>query len=150
MGKQASHLTLDQIKNRATISLAELGSLFGIDEDSASKAVRSGQVPAFRIGRLWRIPVPKLLAMLGHQEPVGQQGSAEVVVEQEDPALSDGNACVRARAFIDAQEGEFRFSDVMRGANASSASVNAVLKAYQQAGRLVRVSRGRYQRNGEA
>lgn len=58
-------MTLDYIRNLPFLTTAQTARLFEIDEDSARKAFAAGQIPAVRIGRLWRVPVPKLLAMLG-------------------------------------------------------------------------------------
>jgi excisionase family DNA binding protein len=55
---------LDSIRDRATISATELGALLNLDMDSTRKALRNGELPAFKVGGLWRIPVPKLLALL--------------------------------------------------------------------------------------
>jgi len=58
---------LDELKRsgRATISVEELSGLLGISLGSARKAVRSGQIPALRLGARWLIPVPRLLQLLG-------------------------------------------------------------------------------------
>lgn len=61
----ATCVTLDEIRTRATISAHEAAALLGIDHDSVLKALRRGEIPGFRVGRLWRVPVPKLLAQLG-------------------------------------------------------------------------------------
>lgn len=37
------------------IGIAELAAMLGVSTDTAYSLVRSGDVPAFRIGRLWRV-----------------------------------------------------------------------------------------------
>ena len=76
MTSSQPRLTLDQIKDRATIDAYEFANLFAMDHDSALKAMRNGEVPAFKVGRLWRVPVPKLLAMLGCAEAEPAQEAA--------------------------------------------------------------------------
>lgn len=58
-------IDLDSIRSRATISAPELARLLDLDHDSTLKALHAGELPGFRVGRLWRIPVPSLLAKLG-------------------------------------------------------------------------------------
>ena len=55
---------LDSIRSRATLDTNELAALLNMDRDSVLKALRNGELPGLKIGRLWRIPVPKLLALL--------------------------------------------------------------------------------------
>jgi excisionase family DNA binding protein len=60
-------LTLASVRDRATITPVELAELLDMDMDmdSVLKALRNGELPGFKVGRLWRIPVPKVLALLG-------------------------------------------------------------------------------------
>lgn len=60
----SDRITIDDIRGRATITPDEVASLFDLDPDSVLKALRLGELPGFRVGRLWRVPVPKLLALL--------------------------------------------------------------------------------------
>lgn len=48
-----------------TVSVEEAGELLGISRRSAYRAVERGELPALRVGRLLRVPTPKLLALLG-------------------------------------------------------------------------------------
>lgn len=49
----------------ATISVEEAGQLLGIGRSAAYEAVRRGEIPVLPIGRRYRVPVPRLLALLG-------------------------------------------------------------------------------------
>lgn len=64
-----SRIRLDDVRNLATIDPATLASLWDIDYDTVIKGLRNGEIPGFRVGRRWRIPVPRLLAMLGDAGP---------------------------------------------------------------------------------
>lgn len=58
-------LTLDDIRGRATISIPEAGQLLGIGRDAAYIAADRGQIPTLQLSRSRRVPVPKLLELLG-------------------------------------------------------------------------------------
>lgn len=58
-------LTLSEIRNRATISVDEAGSMLGLGHGSSYKAVHSGDIPTLRIGRRLVVPVPAFLALIG-------------------------------------------------------------------------------------
>ena len=68
-------LTLDDVRGRATISVAEAAQILGIVVNQAYAAVDSGQVEALRFGRSIRVSVPRLLASLGDtpREPAPPQ-----------------------------------------------------------------------------
>lgn len=58
-------LTLDDIRDRATINVEEVALVLGISRLSAYTHARSGDAfPVKRIGRRWLVPVPALLAWL--------------------------------------------------------------------------------------
>jgi excisionase family DNA binding protein len=49
----------------ATITVPEAGALLGIGRDAAYAAAERGQIPTLRLGRNLRVPVPRLLELLG-------------------------------------------------------------------------------------
>jgi excisionase family DNA binding protein len=58
-------ITLDDIRQRPTISVPEAGELLGIGKNAAYRAADQGQIPVLHLGRTLRVPVPKLLELLG-------------------------------------------------------------------------------------
>jgi excisionase family DNA binding protein len=58
-------LTLDDIRNRATISIPEAAQVLGIGRDAAYAAAVRGEIPVLSLGRALRVPVPKLLRLIG-------------------------------------------------------------------------------------
>lgn len=58
-------LTLDEIRNRPSLTVVEAGRALGLGQVAAYRAVRSGDIPSVRIGARIVVPVPKLLALLG-------------------------------------------------------------------------------------
>lgn len=58
-------MTVDDVRGRATISVAECAQLLGVGKDNCYAAVRAGEIPSLRIGRRLVIPVAKLLALIG-------------------------------------------------------------------------------------
>lgn len=63
--KTASVLTIDDLRSRPTITVAEAAAVLGIHRDSAYQGVRSGDIPSIRIGSRYVIPTARLLALLG-------------------------------------------------------------------------------------
>ena len=60
------------IVEKRTISVEEAGQYLGIGRSAAYEGVRSGDIPAIRIGRRWLVPVAALDRMLnqaGQGEP---------------------------------------------------------------------------------
>ena len=53
---------------RPWVTVAELAAILGVADRTAYEAVRSGEVPAFRIGRQYRIPTARLRALLGLED----------------------------------------------------------------------------------
>ena len=51
-------------QSELTISVPEAGRRLGIGEYAAYNAVNKGEIPAIRIGRLWRVPVAAFEKML--------------------------------------------------------------------------------------
>jgi excisionase family DNA binding protein len=58
-------LTLDAIRNRATITIEEAAAVLGVSRGVAYESARCGQLPVLTLGRRRLVPVPKLLALLG-------------------------------------------------------------------------------------
>ncbi|MGZ0711120.1 helix-turn-helix domain-containing protein (plasmid) [Coraliomargarita sp. W4R53] len=62
----SERLTLDDVRNRATITVDEAAVLLSISRASAYAAARVGdQFPVRRLGRRLLVPVPALLVWLG-------------------------------------------------------------------------------------
>jgi len=51
-------------KESLTMSVPEAGRELGVGRDAAYQAVRSGQIPSIKIGRLLRVPRAALSKML--------------------------------------------------------------------------------------
>lgn len=60
-----TRLTLTEIRGLATISVPEAGALLDIGRDAAYAAADRGEIPTLRLGRSLRVPVPRLLELLG-------------------------------------------------------------------------------------
>ena len=57
---------IDSIRGKATIPLwPDAGRLLGVSRNVAYDAARRGAIPTLKLGKNIRVPVPKLLAMLG-------------------------------------------------------------------------------------
>lgn len=56
---------LDDIRDRATITVEEAARVLGIGRTSAYEAARRGDIPTVRVGRRVVVPVPALLRLLG-------------------------------------------------------------------------------------
>jgi len=54
-----------ELSGRLTCSVPEAAKALGIGRDAAYAAVERGEIPVLRLGRTIRVPVPKLLALLG-------------------------------------------------------------------------------------
>jgi excisionase family DNA binding protein len=58
-------LNLQSLRERVFITAAEAADLYQLDMDTTLKCLRNGEIPGFKVGRQWRIPAAKLLALLG-------------------------------------------------------------------------------------
>ncbi len=58
-------MNIDEIKGRATVTVVEAGAVLGIGRDAAYAAAARGEIPVLKLGRALRVPVPRLLLMLG-------------------------------------------------------------------------------------
>jgi excisionase family DNA binding protein len=70
--------TLDDIRGRATISVPEAGQVLGIGRDAAYAAASRGEIPVLSLGRSLRVPVPKLLRLLGLEDSEGEPDSSPI------------------------------------------------------------------------
>lgn len=62
-------MTLDDLRHRATITIAECAELMGMGLRQCYEAAHAGRIPAIRIGeRRLVVPVPALLRLLGETE----------------------------------------------------------------------------------
>lgn len=68
--------TLADIRGLATISVPEAGALLGIGRDAAYVAADRGEIPVLRLGRALRVPVPRLLDLLGMPQTDSEPGPA--------------------------------------------------------------------------
>lgn len=58
-------MNIEELRRRTTITVPEAGEVLGIGRSAAYIAAERGEIPVLHFGRLLRVPVPKLLAMLG-------------------------------------------------------------------------------------
>ena len=58
---------------RPTISVEQAGNILDLSRNSAYRAVRSGELPSIKIGRIVRVPTAKLCEMLGLPMVAGGQ-----------------------------------------------------------------------------
>ena len=65
---------LDEIRDRATLTVEEAAELLGVGRSCAYDAARRGDIPAVRLGRRLVVPVPALIRLL--EEPVGEEQPA--------------------------------------------------------------------------
>jgi excisionase family DNA binding protein len=59
-----------------TCSVPEAGELLGIGRDAAYAAAGRNEIPTLRLGRTLRVPVPKLLELLGATPDMSEPGLA--------------------------------------------------------------------------
>jgi excisionase family DNA binding protein len=71
-------LTLDDIRNCATITVPEAGQVLGLGRDSAYRAAERGELPTLKLGRRLLVPVPKLLRLLGLEDSEGEPVSSPI------------------------------------------------------------------------
>lgn len=61
-------MTIDEIRNRATITPAEASDLLGMGMQQTYSALKDGSLPSIRLSRRILVPVPALLRLLGDIE----------------------------------------------------------------------------------
>lgn len=62
---QIRHSIVDELAERATISIEEAAPVLGLGRTAAYEAARRGEFPTRRLGRRVVVPVPALLEWLG-------------------------------------------------------------------------------------
>lgn len=77
-----------------TCSVPEAGQLLGIGKASAYAAAARGEIPTLRLGRSLRVPMPKLLALVGALEAgvAGPDSPATANTEPVKGAQDDGTS----------------------------------------------------------
>ncbi len=68
-GCKRQPLALTELSSRIVITVPEYAATFDVDERTARRAIREGQLHALRIGDTWRIPVAPLLQKCGLADP---------------------------------------------------------------------------------
>ena len=63
--QQATPFTLDQLAEKATITIEQAARVLGLGRTAAYDAARRGELPTRRLGRRLLVPVPALLEWLG-------------------------------------------------------------------------------------
>lgn len=53
------------LDGRLVASITDVAALLETDPRTVLRGIEAGDIPAVKVGRVWRIPVPKLKAMLG-------------------------------------------------------------------------------------
>jgi excisionase family DNA binding protein len=71
-----TRLTIADVAGKATISVPEAGQVLDIGRDAAYAAAERGEIPVLRLGRSLRVPVPKLLRLLGVSGPENSDAAA--------------------------------------------------------------------------
>lgn len=64
---------LDEVRDRATLTVEEAAELLGVGRSCAYDAARRGDLPTVRLGRRLVVPVPALMRLL--EEPL-KEGQA--------------------------------------------------------------------------
>ena len=58
-----------------TVNVEEAGQILGIGRNSAYEAVRRGEIPVIKIGKLLRVPVVALERMLEEARPTPREST---------------------------------------------------------------------------
>ena len=58
-------MNLEDLAGQLTVSVPVAGQALGIGKDASYAAAARGDIPTLRLGRTLRVPVAKLLQMLG-------------------------------------------------------------------------------------
>jgi hypothetical protein len=66
-------LTIADIADLPTVDVPTAGQVLGIGRDASYAAAARGEIPTLRLGRSLRVPVPKLLELLGASSPTDSE-----------------------------------------------------------------------------
>jgi len=66
--RKGLEMTLDELKDKTTISVEEAAPILGISRGAAYQAAKTGELPTLRIGRRIVVPVIPLLKLIGVEE----------------------------------------------------------------------------------
>jgi excisionase family DNA binding protein len=61
------------MSERLVLTVEETAELLGLSRGAAYEGVRSGDIPAVRVGRRWLVPRGRLLELLGADENTHQR-----------------------------------------------------------------------------
>lgn len=79
-------MRLEDLDGKATISIPEAGEICGLKKSHAYAAAAAGQIPVISFGNRKRVPVARLLALLGREE----KPRAEEIAIPHDPTVPTG------------------------------------------------------------
>lgn len=71
-----SALTMTELRDRATVSVPEAGSLLGLSRNSAYAAANRGDIPTISIGGRKVVPAARLLVLLEGTDDRSSSASA--------------------------------------------------------------------------
>ena len=57
--------SVEYLRSRTTVSIAEAGAWLGMSTAAAYRAAQDGTLPVLRVGKRRRVPTPRLLALVG-------------------------------------------------------------------------------------
>lgn len=72
----AHAISLTELRQRATVTVAEAGELLGVSRAHAFNLARSGELPTLKLGRRRVVSAPRLLAMLDASPDMESEGPA--------------------------------------------------------------------------
>jgi excisionase family DNA binding protein len=82
-------LNLDDVRRRATITVPEAGQLLSLGRDSSYRAAARGEIPTLRLGRSLRVPVPKLLELIGIPQADSEASAPTDALAQPTPKAQE-------------------------------------------------------------
>jgi excisionase family DNA binding protein len=63
-----SALTIEELRAKLFVTATDVAALMGVDQRTVRRGIEDGAIPAVRLGRIYRIPVPAFLALCGLAE----------------------------------------------------------------------------------
>jgi excisionase family DNA binding protein len=75
-------LTAPELQSRIVITVPEYAATFGLDERTARRAIRDGQLAAIQIGDTWRIPTRPLLRQCGLDQEDSDNVSGRIPTQE--------------------------------------------------------------------